>query len=151
MTYGEIYLILADDDKDDCLLFQDVLVELSLPVHFTVVHNGEELMQELCTSSKQIPDVLFLDLNMPRKNGFQCLSEIKENGALKDIPVIIFSTSFESGMVKQLYQNGARYYIRKPGDFSQLKDVIHRALLLVADKENSQPTLERFVLSSEIN
>ena len=141
-----IQLLLADDDKDDCSLFQDALDELPLDARLTTVHNGEQLMQLLSTEQEQLPHVLFLDLNMPRKNGFECLSEIKLNKNLQQLPVIIFSTSFDYDIVNQLYNNGANYYIRKPADFRHLKKVIYQAVTLAADKDAPQPAKEKFIL-----
>ena len=95
----------------------------------------------------ELPHILFLDLNMPRKNGFECLSEIRQNNKLKDLPVVIFSTSFEQEVVNLLYKNGAHYFIRKPSVFLQFKEIILHALLLILDKNVSQPTRENFVLT----
>lgn len=144
-------MLLADDDKDDCLLFQEALDELSLPVRLTVVHNGEQLMHLLTEMITNPPDIIFLDINMPRKNGFECLWEMQQHEELRRLAVVVYSTSFEISVVRQFYQQGARYYIRKPGDFSRLKAVIHRALILLTDENSSQPGLDQFVLSSDIN
>lgn len=140
-------ILLADDDKDDNILFHDVLDELPIPTHLTIVFNGEQLMQLLNETKEQLPDVLFLDLNMPRKNGFDCLSEIKQSEKLKPLPVVIFSTSYEPEIVSLLYKNGARYYIRKPNSFKQLKTLIHRALILTEKTNTESPHPEKFVLS----
>lgn len=146
-------VLLADDDTDDCLLFKDAIEELPLSIHFTTVQNGERLMQLLNRNGLQLPDILFLDLNMPRKNGFQCLSEIKQNEKLKHIPVIIFSTSFEQRVVNLLYKAGAQHYLRKPNEFSKLKAAIHHALIITKPTLNDsktiilcQPTQKDFVL-----
>ncbi len=114
-------LWLADDDADDCMFFKEALDELPLDSSLVTVNNGEELMRALATKSTTLPDVLFLDLNMPRKTGFECLSEIKRNEGLKSIPVIIYSTSLDLAVVNLLYEKGAHHYIRKPGEFSDLK------------------------------
>jgi len=122
------HILLADDDEDDCLLFKDALEELELPVYLTVTNNGEQLMQALSDTNGLLPDIIFLDLNMPRKNGFECLTEIKQSEKLKQLPIVIFSTSFEKDMADLLYRQGAQYCIRKPNEFSRLKEVIHQAL-----------------------
>lgn len=131
------HILLADDDEDDCFLFQLALKELPIQFTVTIVHNGEELMQLLGEDDRQLPDVLFLDLNMPRKNGFVCLSEIKNNDKLKQLPVIIFSSSYAPEVVEQLYKNGAQYYIRKPDEVTQYKKVIYQALHLKHKRHNS--------------
>lgn len=144
------HILLADDDKDDQLLFKESLEELSLSTHVEIVQNGEQLMRLLNDEKQQLPDILFLDLNMPRKNGFICLSEIKRTERLKRLPVIIFTTSYEPEIVNLLYKKGAQYYIRKPNDFEQLKKVIYQSLVLTGQKDMSQPPRENFVLSSPL-
>ncbi len=139
---------MADDDKDDCDLFKEALDELLLPANLGVVHDGEQLMQLLNNQTIELPQMLFLDLNMPRKNGFECLSEIKHNDHLKNLPVIIFSTSFDRDIVNKLHINGAHYYISKPNEFTKLKDVIHAALSAVTQKGYVKPDRDNFVLES---
>src|ERR1700675_4386029 len=108
MKLKQLNILLADDDGDDCYFFKEALKECPVSTHLTTVPDGEHLMHLLTNGTRELPDVLFLDLNMPRKNGFECLSEIRENKKLKDLPVIIFSTSFEQEVVNLLYQNGAQ-------------------------------------------
>ncbi len=140
-------IILVDDDKDDCFLFKEALDELSPPVDLSIVHDGSQLMKDLNDSSTELPDAIFLDLNMPRKNGFECLKEIKGHQTLKHLPVIIFSTSFDTHIANSLYEKGANYYMRKPSDFSKLKQLIDRALSHISTPPVSQPTQENFVLT----
>jgi CheY-like chemotaxis protein len=141
-------ILLADDDTDDCIFFKEAVEELLLSTHLTAVNDGEQLMQLLTNETNELPDVLFLDLNMPRKNGFECLSEIKGNQKLYQLPVIIFSTSFEQEVVNLLYKNGAQYFIRKPSEFSQFKKIIHQTFItLIVPQNISQPARENFVLT----
>ena len=84
---------------------------------------------------------------MPRKNGFECLSEIKLNKKLKALPVIIFSTSLEQEGVNLLYKSGAQYFIRKPAEFLHLEKVILHALTLITKENISQPNRENFILT----
>ena len=136
-----LHIILADDDIDDRFFFDKALKEIPIPNRLTIVNDGEQLMNYLIEHSKQLPDVLFLDLSMPRKTGFECLTEIKENAKLKDLPVIMLSTSFprdnkyEQNIIKMLYTIGAQDFIRKPGDYQTLKQVIHNALIKVTGKK----------------
>ncbi|HKR05359.1 MAG TPA: response regulator [Bacteroidia bacterium] len=141
-------LLLADDDADDCIFFKDALEDLPVISTLTTVHDGVELMQLLSARKGNLPDILFLDLNMPRKTGFECLSEIKSDDKLKHLPVIIFSTSLNMEAVNLLYDTGANYYIRKPGDFSKLKKIIHEALTITAQTTSKQPAREKFVLQA---
>jgi CheY-like chemotaxis protein len=127
-------ILLADDDIDDRFFFAKALNEIALNTHLTTVHDGEQLMNFLCDHLKHLPDVLFLDLSMPRKSGIECLSEIKENSQLKDIPVIMFSTAFprdshyEQSLIQMLLNIGAHDFIRKPTDIAQLKNIIQQSL-----------------------
>jgi CheY-like chemotaxis protein len=140
-------LLLADDDEDDCDFFKDALDELSLPVSLVIVNDGVQLMDLLAEKSADtLPDILFLDLNMPRKNGSECLTEIKEREEYKQLPVIIFSTSLDSKIVDLMYDKGATYYIRKPGDFSKLKKVIENAINIASENNFKQPQREQFIL-----
>ena len=149
MNLKQLNILLADDDTDDCIFFKEALGELLLSTHLTTVNDGEQLMQLLTNETNVLPHVLFLDLNMPRKNGFECLTEIKLSKKLKQLPVIVFSTSFEQEVVNQLYKNGAQYFIRKPSEFSQFKNIIQLSLALITKENISQPTRENFVITVE--
>jgi CheY-like chemotaxis protein len=159
MISPKLNILLADDDIDDCLFFKEALEELDLPTQLSTVHDGEQLMQHLTAKTNEPPHVLFLDLNMPRKNGVACLDEIKHSKRLRALPVIIFSTSYDEHIADQLYQQGAHYYICKPTNFSQLKKVILKALTLAVQLDDAfvimsdveghskQPPKEKFLLN----
>ena len=151
MSLKQLNILLADDDPDDCLFFKVALRELLLSTRLTTVFDGEQLMHQLLNEMPILPDVLFLDLNMPRRNGFECLSEIKQNGKLCQLSVIIFSTSYEQEVVNELYKNGAQYFIRKPSEFSQFKKIIQEALKLIVKGNGSQPTRDDFVITFPAN
>jgi CheY-like chemotaxis protein len=141
MKLQHFNVLLVDDDIDDCLFFKEALEELPLFLHLTTLHDGQQLMHYLSEYSKNLPDVLFLDLNMPRKNGFECFTEIKENEKLKDIPVIMFSTAYpidlkyEKDILNALFKIGPHYFIRKSENLEQLKQTIHHAITMVLEKE----------------
>jgi CheY-like chemotaxis protein len=145
----KLKVLLAEDDNDDILLFKEALNELPVSVHITTVTNGQQLLEWLNKKGKKLPDVLFLDLNMPRKNGFAALGEIKRNQKLQNLPVVIFSTARDEEMIKQVYNDAAHYYIRKPSDFTDLKKVLYRALKLIAARNISLPNRDNFFLTSE--
>ena len=160
MNLKQLNILLADDDTDDCLFFKEAVEELLMPTKLTTVNDGEQLMHYLTQEVREqnfsplLPDVLFLDINMPRKNGKECLVEMKLNSKLKHFPVIMFSTSYEKEVVNLLYNNGAHYFIRKPPEFLIFKKVIQQTLALIMqelpnDKKGniSQPARERFVLT----
>ena len=143
-----INLLLADDDPDDCDFFKEALEDLPVTINLRAVHDGVQLMNSLAAMANNLPDILFLDLNMPLKNGFDCLSEIKMNDKYKHLPVIICSTSFDIEVVDLLYQKGAHHYIRKPGEYAKLKNAISKALRVTAENNFLRPTRDLFVLQT---
>jgi len=144
----KLNVLLAEDDKDDRLFFEEALAQLPVPVNLSIVYDGEQLMEQLTQRHKKLPHVLFLDLSMPRKNGFACLLEIKLNEKLQKLPVIVLSTHFDEDMLNLVYKDAAHYYIQKPTDMSKLKTLIFQALTLIF-QNNSLPGKEKFVLSGE--
>ena len=86
---------------------------------------------------------------MPRKAGYECLSEIKGNAGLKAIPVVVYSTSLDRIMADRLYEEGAAYYIRKPAVFANLKTAIGKSIELISLLKNGRPSKEDFIISSE--
>ena len=142
--HAPLNILLADDDTDNCFFFDKALKEIPIATHLTTVHNGEQLMNYLIKNSDHLPDVLFLDLNMPRKTAFECLVEIKENEKLKNLPVIIFSTLFprdinyERGIIDLLYKIGVQDCFGKPPEFSQFKQIIQQSLTLIAQANIAQ-------------
>ncbi|WP_018343937.1 response regulator [Cytophaga aurantiaca] len=140
-------IYLADDDEDDRLFFQDALSAVCNDVNLTIAKNGIELMDILYLPPSPLPDVIFLDLNMPTKNGFECLEEIKKNETLKHLPVIIFSTTVQEEAVNKVYKEGANFYIRKPDNFNQLKKILKKVLTIDWLKEVKQISKEQFIVS----
>lgn len=147
MNTKQMNILLADDDTDDRNFFKDALKALPLTTSLSTVNDGDELMNYLLANTEQLPHVLFLDINMPAKNGFECLEEIKKNIKLKDIPVVMFSTSSEQDKIKILFKTGADLYIHKPSNFAQLVQVIHHALPMAAENIFSNGTL-KYILNA---
>ena len=140
MIHAPLTILLADDDKDYRFLFALALQELPIATHLTTVENGEELIQYLMEHALHLPTILFLDLSMPGKTGFECLQEIKESVLLKELMVVVLTVSFpadvryEKNIAKMLNDLGAEDYIRKPNDFELLKTAIHNALNKALEK-----------------
>lgn len=142
MSVANKYVFLAEDDIDDRYFFENALKEVSKETKLTTAIDGVELMQKLDENVPPRPTVIFLDLNMPRKNGFECLAEIRATDKLKNIPVIIFSTSSAKVSVNKGFENGADYYIHKPNNFSKLKSLITEVLTINWENQSSQPSRE---------
>ena len=139
-------ILFADDDKDDCLFFTDILSNLPFDTSLTIVKDGEQLVSHLVNNAANLPEVIFLDLNMPKKNGYECLAEIKSNTLLNKIPIIIFSTSYDEEKANRLYDNGAHYYICKPTNFKELQEAVHRVLQLL-QKSDERPLKQDFLIT----
>lgn len=140
-------IFLADDDSDDRELFQDALQEMGIKTQLTISEDGAVLMKTLDETVPPPPDVIFLDLNMPRKNGYECLSEIRSTPKLKDIMVVIFSTTDNPTAIEKTYSLGANYYVRKPNSFELLKKAIEQILLFANPQQSEQPPREQFLLN----
>lgn len=143
-------ILLADDDKDDRFLFGIALKKIPITVNLNTVENGQKLMEYLLNSLDNLPDVLFLDLNMPLKNGNECLAEIKANKKINQIPVVIYSTSLRDEIADILYHNGAHYYLQKT-DLTSLSLPLEKVLTWVKQKNNARPSRENFILNSNSN
>ncbi|MES2648709.1 MAG: response regulator [Bacteroidota bacterium] len=111
---------MVDDDIDDQEIFSIALNEIEHKVDCVFANDGMEAIQKLETDPMFEPDYIFLDLNMPRMNGKQCLSEIKKIKRLSNIPVIIYSTSSENKSITEVKKIGATAYITKPSSIPEL-------------------------------
>ncbi len=140
-------ILLAEDDSDDQYLFRYVLESLKFPFTLTIVTDGEELMELLTNKTNPLPDILFLDLNMPRKNGAECLIEIKKLEHLRQLPIIICSTAREDNSTVLLHEHGAKYYLMKPDQLHQFKQLIKKAIEQTRQTGNLQPLLKDFMLT----
>lgn len=129
MQPTSLHIMLADDDEDDRLFFREAFEEVKINYQFTAFNDGEQLMDYLNQPSNPLPDIIFLDLNMPRKSGIECLKEIRDDERLKKISVAIYSTSSSEQDIEDTFVSGANVYIKKPNDFNMLKkilsDVVH--------------------------
>jgi CheY-like chemotaxis protein len=124
MQQDAILITLADDDEDDRLFFTDAFEELKINTIVNTVKNGRELLNLINDPEAILPNIIFLDLNMPILNGIECLKEIKQNDRFKDIVIAIYSTSSSDQDVEDTFVLGANIYIKKPSNFNTLKKVL---------------------------
>ena len=144
------YVLLAEDDKDDYMIFSDAFHEVNLNLELFHVNNGIELMTFLNQKTLALPQMIFLDLNMPLKNGFECLQELKASERLKNVPVIIYTTSNSPVDIEKSLKGKAHLYITKPRSFNQLKKVMQK--VLVSDFVSNltlAPNEKKFLVFSE--
>jgi CheY-like chemotaxis protein len=115
-------LLLIDDDIDDRMIFGEVLKELAPDIIYHEAINGEDALTKL--NNHLIPDLIFLDLNMPRVDGKQFLAEIQQLEHLKHIPVIIYTTSSHESDKKETRELGASYFLTKPNSLHELTHIL---------------------------
>ncbi len=147
MTHDELFILLADDDEDDRLFFKDAIEELKVRTVVSTVNDGVQLMEYLNTPDVQLPHVVFLDLNMPRKDGMECLKEIRADARLKDLSIAIYSTSSSEEDIEETFVRGANIYIKKPNDFTALKKILSEVISLNWQYHTSGLNKENFLLS----
>jgi len=120
---NHIKILLVDDDTDDQLFFMDAVRALDPTLECTIANNGVEALDHL-RKVPPPPTLIFLDLNMPLMNGFECLAQLKKITEYKNIPVIIFTTSSHPVDLERTMLMGAVMFVTKPPDFNILKDKI---------------------------
>jgi CheY-like chemotaxis protein len=129
----------ADDDVDDLDFFEEVTNEINKPA--SLFEGGEQMLDALHNPPPNA-SVIFLDLNMPLKSGFDILKEIKATPKISDIPVVILTTSVSTDDISQCKQLGAKLYIRKPTSVGDLRKAINHVLTI--DWKNFIPTDQNF-------
>lgn len=144
-----VNLLLADDDIDDRELFIDIIKEIHPNIFVNTVADGAELMSLLTENNGNLPDLLFLDLNMPGKNGKQCLQEIRSNAVLKNLPVIIYSTSSRNQDIKDTYTIGANLYFRKPNTFTGALSNFRKVLAIDFENMESKQDIGSYTLFTD--
>jgi CheY-like chemotaxis protein len=118
-------VVLADDDPDLGLLFEIILRQIDPSKNLTIVKDGAELMNLL---DRYVPDLLFLDLNMPCKNGYECLVEIRQRPELTNLPVVVYSSSTYMTDIQKSYVHKADLYMVKPFDSFHLRNALESIL-----------------------
>jgi CheY-like chemotaxis protein len=112
--------LLADDDPDDVDMFRDALLIIDPSIVFYHVHDGRGILEKLDDKNLEKPDIIFLDINMPIMNGWECLAQLEQHELYSNIPVIIYSTAFHHKEVQKAIDMGAVCFFTKPTEFSQL-------------------------------
>ena len=121
-------VLLAEDDEDDVHLFTTVLAELNQDILVTVTTDGNLLMAFL-NQATTLPEMIFLDLKMPFKNGFECLREIRGNEKWNSIKIFVLSTSTQPQHIEDAYKGGADLYLAKPASYTQFKNMVEKCLV----------------------
>jgi CheY-like chemotaxis protein len=141
-----IKVFLAEDDDDDIFLFAEALKDAHPNATLKTVEDGEKLMKYLATIDGNHPDIIFLDINMPCKDGRECLKAIRSNKELDEVPVIMFSTSNFEKDIDETFKNGASLYVSKPAFFKDEVTILKKIFSLNWQKDLLKPNKERFVV-----
>ncbi len=130
--YSIEHVLLADDDRDHATLFERLIRREYPDVRISFVDDGEQLIHFLHLNKV---DLVFLDLNMPCKNGYECLAEIRKDASLKDLPIIVYSSSAQMSDIQKSFLHRADFYLVKPFNTDHLKTAL-KAILSVNWKED---------------
>lgn len=144
MNSYTLNVLIADDDNDDAAMLTEALLEVLPSCNCVHVLDGNAAIKHIQTNP--LPDLVFLDLNMPLKNGMSCLKEIYSSNALPTTPVVVYSTSKNSKDIDDAYEHRATFYIIKPTSFKELKKIIKRALSILGKPKIERQEKTNFVL-----
>jgi CheY-like chemotaxis protein len=140
----KVNILIAEDDKDDFLLLQEAIEEV-LP-KFNIAHckDGKQVVQKM--DENLVPDLIFLDLNMPKLNGIECLTDIRKRPDLHSTPVIIYSTSSNFEDIDVCYKNGCTLYLVKPASYKDLVTQVKKIFFRLGLPKKDLQSKEMFVV-----
>lgn len=140
MTAKTLSFLLVDDDEDDSALFAEVLTDVDSSVRLQTAADGDQALRRL-REDAALPDLIFLDLNMPRLSGRECLKQLKADDRLRQIPVVIYTTSSQAKDVEETKSGGATGFVAKPVSVKDLKLIL--AAFAGTAAGNWEATLQR--------
>jgi CheY-like chemotaxis protein len=143
MAHSDKDLILAEDDMEDVQFFKSALQEIAIPYIMRHAENGELLFILL---KERIPDLLFLDIHMPCKDGLSCIKEIRQHKEYDALPVIMYTSDERETTIENCYRNGANFYLLKPNKFTSLTENLRKIFSLDWKTLMHYPPMGHFVL-----
>jgi CheY-like chemotaxis protein len=147
MDNATLRILLADDDECDRILFNEVFQEMEMKHSIHMVKNGLELMDYLSSGEILLPHFIFLDLNMPFKNGLDCLKEIRADEKFSEILIAVYSTSATEKDIEETFYSGANNYIKKPNTFALLKELLGKAVANATIHQEKSLNKANFLIS----
>jgi DNA-binding response OmpR family regulator len=147
MTDSILHILLADDNSNEHVFFKHALKYVNESIKLSSAKSGQDLLSHLRNHSNQLPDILFLDINMPVKSGKECLKEIRENERYKNLSIVMYSTSDEPNDTDDTYALGADLYVRKPAEIEELISLLRSVIELFMIDGIQQTSRDRYVLS----
>jgi len=144
--YDPTHVLLAEDDDEDYLVFSMAVQELSFKIILTRAEDGEILFKLL---DEKHPDILFLDLLMPCKDGRQCLKEIRSNSKYDALPIVVYTSIADLRNIEFCYREGSNLYAIKPASMAELKTVLEKIFSIDWKKMLYFPPITEFVLNPQ--
>jgi CheY-like chemotaxis protein len=128
MSSRPLHIVVAEDDQEDLLFFEQALNQTGIPVNLSVASNGLELIKMLETE-RMVPQMIFLDINMPKMDGLTTLARLRALETFRTIPIVMLSTTESPQIVKEAYRRGATLFLRKPNQYSDYLPILESLLL----------------------
>jgi CheY-like chemotaxis protein len=138
-----MHILMADDDKDDFLFLKEAAERAGEYLQVSYAANWLELWRFIL---KTLPDILFLDINMPVKDGIECLQLLRKERKYDKVPIMMYSTSVNKTDIDKAYQNGANYFIVKPNAIDDITQIIKKLVSMGKESLLSVPPREEFVI-----
>lgn len=149
MVTESIKIFLAEDDPDDVFFFEDALQEVSASSTLTVCEDGCQLLDRLKDGKDGLPGIIFLDVNMPRMDGLECLQNIRANLQLKNIPVVMLTTCSQDYTIERAFKLGANLFVTKPYAMEDLQNMIDRVLRMNWTDKKCLITKSEFIYKAQ--
>jgi len=141
MSKLERDIIVAEDDPDDLLFFEMAVKKTEIPVSIRHAKDGTVLFVLL---KDKVPELLFLDINMPCKDGVSCIREIRQSKEYDNLPIIMFTANLYDKIIEDCYRNGANFYLVKPDNFVQLTEKLKQVFSLDWNGVMHYPAMAHF-------
>ncbi|HEX2684722.1 MAG TPA: response regulator [Ferruginibacter sp.] len=138
------HVLLAEDDEDDVLIFRLAVDKLPIAIMLTHAQDGEQLFELLETI---LPDIIFLDIYMPCKNGRECIQDIRANRKYDSIPVIMYTSSSERNVVDETFRAGANLFVVKPNNIRELTEKLQHILAINWKEYMVFPPRKKFLVA----
>jgi len=141
-----LHVLFVDDDSDESYLFNEALEQAGLNIKLSRAKDGNDLLSFLKT--EPLPDIVFIDLNMPYKDGLEALIEIRKDPQFEKLPLVIYSTTQNTSHIDSSYKHGASLFVIKPNTFNGMVEIVKKVCTI--DWENfSTPKREDFLVTTE--
>ncbi len=144
---GQHDVLIADDDNDDFELLSDAIRTLDFKIEIKRAENGDILMKLI---DEDIPDLLFLDLILPCKDGKACLTEIRNDRRFDELPIIVYTSVTDTDSVDFCFRSGSNLYVYKPGSYTEILEAVEKIFTINWKKLRYYPTRSNFVLNPHV-